>query len=130
VGLDHQLDMGICPRLEELHLEAPLLRSLQLCGCGFLRLLTLACPALASLNTTFCSRMDSMCLVAVPQACPALTRLQLAYCSTALPSMLPNLCQLKGLTNLDLSYTEVILSYTYLRLQPTCLTPVVPLAYP
>ena len=37
VGLSGLLDLGICPRLEELHLTAPHLSSLKLCGCGRLR---------------------------------------------------------------------------------------------
>eukprot|EP00241_Pyramimonas_parkeae_P003477 CAMPEP_0114274758 /NCGR_PEP_ID=MMETSP0058-20121206/29956_1 /TAXON_ID=36894 /ORGANISM="Pyramimonas parkeae, CCMP726" /LENGTH=777 /DNA_ID=CAMNT_0001394611 /DNA_START=313 /DNA_END=2646 /DNA_ORIENTATION=- len=107
VGIEDQLDLGICPRLEELHLQAPSLVALKLCGCGMISTLELNCPSLVTLNTAFCARLAAGSLARAPAACPALRAVSLAYCASAVPPLLPELHRLQQLTRLDLSYTEV-----------------------
>lgn len=53
VGLK-SLNMGICPKLNVLYVEAPLMVSLELKGCGVLSEAFIFCPLLTSLDASFC----------------------------------------------------------------------------
>lgn len=53
VGL-RSLNMGICPKLNALHVEAPQMVSLELKGCGVLSEAFIYCPLLTSLDASFC----------------------------------------------------------------------------
>ena len=48
------LNLGICPKLNMLSIEAPFMESLELKGCGVLPEATINCPLLASLDASFC----------------------------------------------------------------------------
>lgn len=53
VGL-RSLNLGICPKLTELRLEAPRMDLLELKGCGGLSEAAINCPRLTSLDASFC----------------------------------------------------------------------------
>jgi len=48
------LNLGICPKLNMLSIEAPFMVSLELKGCGVLSEATINCPLLTSLDASFC----------------------------------------------------------------------------
>lgn len=53
VGL-RSLNLGICPKLNVLVIEAPQMASLELKGCGVVSEATINCPLLTSLDASFC----------------------------------------------------------------------------
>lgn len=53
VGLK-ALNLGICPKLRTLHIEALLMTVLELKGCGVLSDVVINCPLLTSLDASFC----------------------------------------------------------------------------
>lgn len=53
VGL-HSLNLGICPKLNSLHIEAARMVLLELKGCGVLSEASINCPLLTSLDASFC----------------------------------------------------------------------------
>jgi len=53
VGL-RSLNLGICPKLNELRVEAPCMDLLELKGCGGLSEAAINCPRLTSLDASFC----------------------------------------------------------------------------
>jgi hypothetical protein len=53
VGL-RSLNLGICPKLNVLDIEAPQMSSLELKGCGVLSEASINCPHLTSLDASFC----------------------------------------------------------------------------
>lgn len=53
VGL-RSLNLGICPKLNILRIDASLMVSLELKGCGVLSEASLNCPLLTSLDASFC----------------------------------------------------------------------------
>lgn len=53
VGLK-SLNLGICPKLNVLHIEASQMVSLELKGCGILSEASINCPLLTSLDASFC----------------------------------------------------------------------------
>ncbi|KAI5427303.1 hypothetical protein KIW84_032643 [Lathyrus oleraceus] len=107
VGL-RSLNLGICPKLNILRIEAMLMVSLELKGCGGLSEASLNCPLLTSLDASFCSQLTDDCLSATTRACPLIESLILMSC----PSIgLDGLCSLQWLPNLallDLSYTFLV----------------------
>ena len=48
------LNLGICPKLKILSIEAPCMVSLELKGCGVLSEASINCPLLTSLDASFC----------------------------------------------------------------------------
>ena len=91
------------------HLTDPLHSNLVLLcrGCGMLSRLTLDCPALHSLDATFCGRLGGPALELALANCPPLRSLVLSVCSNLDAFALTALMSLPHLTLLDLSYTEV-----------------------
>lgn len=59
------LALGACGALEALALDAPRLASLDLRGCARLARLELACPALKSVDATFCGALPDAALAAL-----------------------------------------------------------------
>lgn len=53
VGLQ-ALNLGICPKLSTIHIEASLMTVLELKGCGVLSHVVINCPLLKSLDASFC----------------------------------------------------------------------------
>jgi len=53
VGL-RSLNLGICPKLNILSIEAMVMVSLELKGCGVLSEASVNCPLLTSLDASFC----------------------------------------------------------------------------
>lgn len=53
VGLQ-SLNLGICPKLNSLHIEAERMVLLELKGCGVLSEASINCPLLTSLDASFC----------------------------------------------------------------------------
>lgn len=53
VGL-RSLNLGICPKLSMLVIEAPEMDLLELKGCGVLSEASINCPRLTSLDASFC----------------------------------------------------------------------------
>lgn len=53
VGLQ-SLNLGICPKLSNLTIEAPKMVVLELKGCGVLSKASISCPLLTSLDASFC----------------------------------------------------------------------------
>ena len=76
-------------------------------GCGMLSRLTLDCPALESLDATFCYRLGNEALSWIPQCRPPLQRLFLGLCTQIDAQALHVLSSLGSLRSLDLSYTEI-----------------------
>ena len=76
-------------------------------GCGMLSRLTLDCPALESLDATFCYRLGNEALSWIPQCRPPLQRLYLGLCTQIDAQALHVLSSLGSLRSLDLSYTEI-----------------------
>ena len=85
-------------------------------GCGMLSRLTLDCPALESLDATFCYRLGNEALSWIPQCRPPLQRLYLGLCTQIDAQALHVLSSLGSLRSLDLSYTEIKVS----DLRPSC----------
>ncbi|KAL6642953.1 hypothetical protein ACP70R_021134 [Stipagrostis hirtigluma subsp. patula] len=107
VGLE-SLNLGICPKLSVLHIEAPSMSILELKGCGVLSQASINCPHLASLDASFCRQLvdDSLCRTA--EACPLIEHLILSSCLAIGIDGLSSLQCLHKLTLLDLSYTFLI----------------------
>lgn len=72
--------------------------------------LTLDCPALESLDATFCYRLGNSALAWITKCRPPLRRLLLGLCSQIDAQALPVLSSLDSLRSLDLSYTEIKVS--------------------
>ena len=84
--------------------------------------LTLDCPALESLDATFCYRLGNEALSWIPQCRPPLQRLFLGLCTQIDAQALHVLSSLGSLRSLDLSYTEIkvpLMPTPHLR-PPTC----------
>ncbi|KAH9619086.1 hypothetical protein KSS87_017375 [Heliosperma pusillum] len=120
------LNLGICPKLISLHIEAPCMVGLELKGCGVLSEVSIDCPLLTSLDASFCSQLEDDCLSATATSCPLIEKLILMSCPSIGSDGLSTLCLLKNLTYLDLSYTFLMdleavfkscLSLTVLKLQ-------------
>ncbi|XP_057775555.1 F-box/LRR-repeat protein 15-like [Salvia miltiorrhiza] len=107
VGL-RSLNLGICPKLSVLHIEAPEIVSLELKGCGVLSEALIDCPLLTSLDASFCSQLKDDCLSATASSCPLIESLVLMSCPSVGPDGLSSLHCLRSLTFLDLSYTFLV----------------------
>ncbi|XP_054818807.1 F-box/LRR-repeat protein 15 isoform X2 [Prosopis cineraria] len=104
VGL-RSLNLGICPKLNTLNIEAPNMISLELKGCGGLSEASINCPLLISLDASFCSQLMDNCLSATTASCPLIESLILMSCPSVGSDGLCSLHWLPNLTVLDLSYT-------------------------
>lgn len=133
VGLQ-SLNLGICPKLNELKIEAPTMVLLELKGCGVLSEALINCPLLTSLDASFCrscefsvpslypwvnflsnkmlmfyvhicSQLKDACLSATTASCPLIESLILMSCPSVGSDGLLSLRRLPNLTSLDLSYT-------------------------
>lgn len=130
VGM-RSLNLGICPKLSALHIEAPCMVGLELKGCGVLSEASINCPLLTSLDASFCrwcrkltfdvyhcgklyltshkicicSQLTDDCLSATTVSCPLIEKLILMSCPSIGSDGLSSLRWLKNLTYLDLSYT-------------------------
>jgi hypothetical protein len=102
------LNLGICPHLMKLEIEAAQMTALDLRGCGVLSQASICCPRLLSLDASYCSKLGDDCLAATAAACPAIQSLVLATCHAVGPPGLLSLKKLCDLTILDLSYTFLI----------------------
>lgn len=133
VGLQ-SLNLGICPKLNVLHIKAPLMLLLELKGCGVLSEASIDCPRLTSLDASFCrscclfilsllvfsgteadtllfctcSQLKDDCLSATTGSCPRIESLVLMSCPSVGPDGLYSLRRLPHLTLLDLSYTFLV----------------------
>ncbi|KAK8509178.1 hypothetical protein V6N13_062233 [Hibiscus sabdariffa] len=99
------LNLGICPKLNTLGIDAPLMVSLELKGCGVLSEASINCPLLTSLDASFCSQIQDDCLSATAASCPLIESLILMSCPSIGFDGLYSLRWLLNLTTLDLSYT-------------------------
>ncbi|XP_043811317.1 F-box/LRR-repeat protein 15 isoform X2 [Manihot esculenta] len=99
------LNLGICPKLSMLNIEAPYMVSLELKGCGVLSEATINCPLLTSLDASFCSQLKDDCLSATTESCPLIESFILMSCPSVGSDGLYSLRWLPHLTLLDLSYT-------------------------
>ncbi|KAG7024372.1 F-box/LRR-repeat protein 15, partial [Cucurbita argyrosperma subsp. argyrosperma] len=104
VGL-RSLNLGICPKLNELRLEAPCMDLLELKGCGGLSEAAINCPRLTSLDASFCGQLKDECLSATTASCPQIESLILMSCPSVGSEGLYSLRCLLKLVVLDLSYT-------------------------
>ncbi|XP_042479294.1 F-box/LRR-repeat protein 15-like [Macadamia integrifolia] len=107
VGL-RSLNLGICPKLNVLQIEAPHMIVLELKGCGVLSEASINCPCLISLDASFCSQLKDDCLCATTASCPLIESLVLMSCPSIGPDGLSSLRLLSCLTLLDLSYTFLV----------------------
>lgn len=136
VGL-RSLNLGICPKLNELKLEAPHMDLLELKGCGGLSEAAINCPRLTSLDASFCrlvsydyldesfylmeilvayvtefifscSQLKDECLSATTASCPQIESLILMSCPSVGSEGLYSLQCLLKLVVLDLSYTFLL----------------------
>ena len=131
VGL-RSLNLGICPKLNILSIEAAFMVSLELKGCGVLSEAFVNCPLLTSLDASFCrlccicfflrfllvcplmfivwnySRLTDDCLSATTASCPLIESLILMSCPLIGSDGLCSLSSLPNLTVLDLSYTFLV----------------------
>jgi len=131
VGL-RSLNLGICPKLNILSIEAMVMVSLELKGCGVLSEASVNCPLLTSLDASFCrwgftyyllwypacmwtdvyvfwhSQLTNECLSATTASCPLIESLILMSCSSIGLDGLCSLQRLPNLTLLDLSYTFLV----------------------
>lgn len=99
------LNLGICPKLSTLGIEALHMVVLELKGCGVLSDAYINCPLLTSLDASFCSQLKDDCLSATTTSCPLIESLILMSCQSIGPDGLYSLRSLQNLTMLDLSYT-------------------------
>lgn len=131
VGLG-SLDLGICPRLCVLRIEAPKMLLLELKGCGVLSEAYINCPCLMSLDASFCRfstvsffswngcfllteltfslfcrKLSDESLYRTAGSCPQIRSLILSSCLSVGPYGLSSLHMLRHLALLDLSYTFV-----------------------
>ncbi|KAM0040285.1 putative F-box/LRR-repeat protein [Helianthus debilis subsp. tardiflorus] len=104
VGL-RSLNLGICPKLNGLKIEAPSMVLLELKGCGVISEAFINCLFLTSLDASFCSQLKDNCLFATTASCPLIESLILMSCPSIGSDGLLSLRRLKNLTSLDLSYT-------------------------
>jgi len=104
VGLE-SLNLGICPKLSVLHIEAPNMSILELKGCGVLSKASINCPRLTSLDASFCRQLVDDSLTCMSEACPMIEHLILSSCLSIGIDGLSSLHCLHKLTLLDLSYT-------------------------
>ncbi|XP_057959858.1 F-box/LRR-repeat protein 15 [Malania oleifera] len=106
VGL-RSLNLGICPNLNSLVIEAPQMVLLELKGCGVLSEASINCPLLTSLDASFCSQLKDDCLSATSSLCPLIESLIMS-CHSFGSDGLYSLCWPRHLTLLDLSYTSLL----------------------
>ncbi|XP_058108585.1 F-box/LRR-repeat protein 15-like isoform X2 [Magnolia sinica] len=104
VGL-RSLNLGICPKLSVLQIDAPYMSGLELKGCGVLSQASINCPRLTSLDASFCSQLQDDCLSATATSCPLIESLILMSCPSIGLDGLSSLRRLPHLTLIDLSYT-------------------------
>lgn len=83
--------------------------------------LTLDCPALESLDATFCYRLGAGALAWIPLCRPPLRALSLGLCTQIDAPALHALSSLGSLRSLDLSYTEIKVLLTYTPTHMSCL---------
>lgn len=76
-------------------------------GCGLLSTISAQCPALDSIDATFCGQLDGGGLERLVRAAPMLQTLLLSVCESVAPSALACLVHACHLRILDLSYTEI-----------------------
>ena len=76
-------------------------------GCGLLRRISAHCPALESIDATFCGQLDGAGLATLVGAAPRLHSLLLSVCESLAPNALHCLTASRHLRLLDLSYTEI-----------------------
>ncbi|KOM49575.1 hypothetical protein LR48_Vigan08g040200, partial [Vigna angularis] len=107
VGLS-SLNLGICPKLSTLSIEAPYMVSLELKGCGVLSEAFINCPLLTSLDASFYSQLTNDCLSATTVSCPLIESLILMSCPSIGSDGLQSLFCLPNLIVLDLSYTFLV----------------------
>lgn len=133
VGLE-LLDLGICPRLSVLQIEAPSMLVLELKGCGMLSEAYISCPCLKSLDASFCRlftvisslgmffnflldefmnfclfcrNLSDESLARTARSCLQIGSLVLSSCLPVAFDGLSSLHLLRHLVLLDLSYTFV-----------------------
>ncbi|XP_020104020.1 F-box/LRR-repeat protein 15 isoform X2 [Ananas comosus] len=104
VGLE-SLNLGICPKLSVLEIEAPKMLILELKGCGVLSQASINCPCLKSLDASFCRQFVDDSLSTTVALCPNIECLILSSCLSVGIDGLSSLHWLRQLTLLDLSYT-------------------------
>ncbi|KAG6512735.1 F-box/LRR-repeat protein 15-like isoform X2 [Zingiber officinale] len=106
VGLE-LLDLGICPRLSVLQIEAPSMQVLELKGCGILSEAYISCSCLKSLDASFCRNLSDESLSRTARSCLQIGSLVLSSCQSVAFDGLSSLHLLRHLVLLDLSYTFV-----------------------
>ncbi|GAQ87431.1 F-box family protein [Klebsormidium nitens] len=100
------VSLGTCPHLASLCIQSAELAGLDLRGCGALEGVELDCPAMTRLDTSYCSKLSSLSLAPMAAKCRALSTLVLAGAVVSLDGLMA-LSELKNLSRLDLSYTEI-----------------------